>query len=77
MPEADQEGARVVVERIRTLLNRYLEEGQWSSTLSVGLVTFVSVTASIDQMIKAADDLMCRAKKGGKDFAAKLIVQGG
>ena len=77
MPETDQEGARVVVERIRTLLHRYLEEGQWSSTLSVGLVTFVGAPASIDQMIKSADDLMYSAKKGGKDFVAKLIVQGG
>jgi diguanylate cyclase (GGDEF)-like protein len=75
MPETDREGARVVVERMRTLLHKFLEEGQWSSTLSVGLVTFVSVPTSIDEMIRTADDLMYSAKRGGKNSVAELIVQ--
>jgi diguanylate cyclase (GGDEF)-like protein len=76
MPEIDQEGARVVVERIRRMLDEIFREGHWSSTLSVGLVTFVSVPASIDEIIKAADDLMYSAKKGGKNLVAERIVRG-
>ena len=76
MPETEQEGARVVVDRIRRMLVETLKEGHWSSTLSVGLVTFASMPASIDEMIKTADDLMYGAKKGGKDSVAELIVQG-
>lgn len=76
MPETEQEGARVVVDRIRRMLVETLKEGHWSSTLSVGLVTFASMPASIDEMIKTADDLMYSAKKGGKDSVAELIVQG-
>jgi diguanylate cyclase (GGDEF)-like protein len=76
MPETEQEGARVVVDRIRRMLVETLKEGHWSSTLSVGLVAFASMPASIDEMIKTADDLMYGAKKGGKDSVAELIVQG-
>jgi len=76
MPETEQEGARVVVDRIRRMLVETLKEGYWSSTLSVGLVTFASMPVSIDEMIKTADDLMYSAKKGGKDSVAELIVQG-
>jgi diguanylate cyclase (GGDEF)-like protein len=75
MPETDQEGARVVIGRIRTLLHQFLEEGHRSSTLSVGLVTFAGVPDSIDEMIRTADDMMYRAKKGGKDSVAELVVQ--
>jgi len=76
MPETEQEGARVVVERIRRMLEETLKEGHWSSTLSVGMVTFTRVPASIDEMIKTADDLMYSAKKGGKDSVVELVVQG-
>jgi diguanylate cyclase (GGDEF)-like protein len=75
MPETEQNGARAVVARIRKMLEQTLEEGKWSSTLSVGLVTFAGVPASIDEMIRKADDLMYSAKKGGKDSVAELIVE--
>jgi diguanylate cyclase (GGDEF)-like protein len=75
MPETDQEGARAVVARIRKMLEEILKEGHWPSTLSVGLVTFAGIPDSIDEMIRTADDMMYRAKKGGKDSVAELIVQ--
>jgi diguanylate cyclase (GGDEF)-like protein len=75
MPETDREGARAVIERIRTLLHNYLEEERLPSTLSIGLVTYVDVPTSIDVMIKSADDLMYRVKKSGKDSVAALSVQ--
>ena len=75
MPETGQNGARAVVARIRKMLEEALKEGHWSSTLSVGLVTFAGVPDSIDELIRKADDLMYRAKKGGKDSVAELIVQ--
>jgi diguanylate cyclase (GGDEF)-like protein len=74
MPETDQEGARVVIERIQRMLGETFKERQWPSTLSVGLVTFVDVPASIDEMVKSADDLMYRAKRSGKDAVAESVV---
>ena len=75
MPETEREGARVVVDRIRRMVEETLKEGHWPATLSVGQVTFMSVPASIDEMIKTADDLMYSVKKGGKNTVAELVVQ--
>ena len=75
MPETDQEGARVLIERVRRMLESILKEGNWPSTISVGLATFAGVPASIDEMIRTADDLMYSAKKGGKDAVAEQIVR--
>jgi GGDEF domain-containing protein len=75
MPETDQEGARVVVARIRKMLEETLKESHWPSTLSVGLVTFAGMPETIDELIRTADDLMYRAKKSGKDSVAEQIVQ--
>ena len=76
MPDTELEGGRAVVERIRRLVEGALREGRWPATLSVGLVTFLRVPASIDEIIKTADDLMYRAKKSGKASVAELVVQG-
>jgi diguanylate cyclase (GGDEF)-like protein len=75
MPETDRKGARAVIERVRTLLHNYFEEERLPSTLSIGLATFVDVPASIDVMIKSADDLMYRVKKSGKDSVAALSIR--
>ncbi|UCF97376.1 MAG: GGDEF domain-containing protein [Spirochaetaceae bacterium] len=75
MPETDLRGARIVVDRMRRLVEDALQEGRWPVTLSVGLVTFTRVPVSIDEMIKAADDLMYSAKKGGKNSVAELVIK--
>ena len=75
MPETEQEGARIVLERIRSAIKEALEKGHWPVTLSVGLVTFMSAPTSINEMIKTADDLMYSVKKGGKDSVAELVIR--
>jgi len=74
MPDTGQEGARVVVERIRAAIRERLERERWPATVSAGLITFVRPPASIDQMIKSADDLMYDAKRGGKDAVADKVL---
>lgn len=74
MPETDQEGACAVVERVRAVVGERVERGGWPVTLSVGLVTYERIPDSIDEVVKAADDLMYRAKKGGKNAVEKLVV---
>ena len=76
MPETEREGARSVVDRIRKMVEQTLKEGQWPATFSAGLVTFIHIPSSIDQLIKTADDLMYSAKKGTKNSVAELVVQG-
>jgi diguanylate cyclase (GGDEF)-like protein len=74
MPDTAAEGARAVVERMRSVIRRRLEVEEWPATVSAGLVTFVRPPASIDEMIKAADDLMYDAKKNGKDAVAGEVL---
>jgi diguanylate cyclase (GGDEF)-like protein len=76
MPETEREGARVVVERIRRMAEETAQKNYGAATLSVGLVTFMRTPASIDEMIRTADDLMYNVKKGGKNAVAELVVHG-
>ena len=68
LPETGQEPARVVMDRIHTRLTEAMRAKGWPVTFSVGVVTFASPPASVDKMIKHADDLMYAAKRGGKDM---------
>jgi diguanylate cyclase (GGDEF)-like protein len=74
MPDTGQEGSRAVLQRMRSIVGERLRQGGWPSTLSIGLVTFLSPPASIDETIKAADDLMYEAKRGGKDAVAEKVL---
>jgi len=75
MPETDLKGARIVVERIRSAVEGALEAGDWPATVSVGLVTFIRMPASIDELVKTADDLMYSVRKGSKESVAELVIQ--
>jgi diguanylate cyclase (GGDEF)-like protein len=74
MPDTGPAGGRVTVERIRTGIEENLRDGCLPATLSVGLATFFQLPDSIDQMIKAADDLMYNAKRSGKNSVTELVV---
>jgi diguanylate cyclase (GGDEF)-like protein len=75
MPETEQKGARIVVERIRKRVDESIRRNHGGSTLSVGLATFVNPPASIGELIKTADDLMYSAKKRGKNSVAMRVVR--
>jgi len=67
MPETDEMAARVAVARVRRqLLNAARAEG-WPVTFSFGVVTWPAPPPSVDEMLRAADELMYAAKRQGKD----------
>jgi diguanylate cyclase (GGDEF)-like protein len=67
LPETDAAAAQVVIRRVRHRLLELARRQGWPVTFSVGLVTWDDPPASVDEMLKAADDLMYSAKRHGKD----------
>ncbi len=67
MPETDAEAARTVISRVRGELARLVTEGGEPVRFSIGIVTFDRPPASVGELTAAADELMYRAKRSGKD----------
>lgn len=75
LPEIPYEDARVVVERMRTLLLEVMKNNDWPVTFSMGLITFKSLPESVDELIKKADDLMYKAKQNGKNMISYRLEE--
>ena len=67
LPDTGKNEAQVIISRLLENLNRVMEENNWLVTFSLGVMTFFKIPASVDEMIRLADDLMYTAKKGGKN----------
>ena len=67
LPETDESGARAMVDTFRLTLLQEMEKNHWPVSFSMGVVTFNSPRANLDDAIKIADSLMHRAKENGKD----------
>lgn len=73
MPETGAAAARVAVARIRRRLLEMARREGWPVTYSIGVVTFDAPPASVDQMLRAADELMYAAKRHGKNTVRHLV----
>jgi len=67
LPETDAEESRRIMQGIRDQLMKLMEKRNWPVSLSIGVVTFRDVSPDINLMVKIADDLMYKVKKGGKN----------
>lgn len=67
LPETRPKLARRVIARFQIALARELKQTDGIVTASIGIVTFVSVPRTVDEMIRKADRLMYRAKRSGKN----------
>jgi len=67
LPEIDGPGASALAERLRSQLREALSRRWDRVTFSIGVATFVTPPASVDEMILRADELMYQAKRSGKD----------
>jgi diguanylate cyclase (GGDEF)-like protein len=71
LPQADAEGARIVLDRMHTELARVREAG-WPIAWSIGVATFATPPEDVEELVRAADRLMYSVKHagGGVRFAA-------
>jgi diguanylate cyclase (GGDEF)-like protein len=67
MPETDEPAARIAVARLRQRLLAESRRVGWPVTYSIGVVTFDAPPASVDEMLRAADELMYTVKRLGKN----------
>jgi diguanylate cyclase (GGDEF)-like protein len=67
MPETGEDAARTVVRRVRHRLLEVMRAEGWPVTFSIGVVTWDTPPDSVDEMLRAADDLMYTAKRHGKN----------
>jgi diguanylate cyclase (GGDEF)-like protein len=72
LPDTDAREAAAVLERAR----RTLGDDETPVTSSIGIATFRIVPTSVEAMVDAADDLMYRAKRRGKDRIVGAVVGG-
>jgi diguanylate cyclase (GGDEF)-like protein len=73
MPETDERAAQVVIRRVRRQLLEAARRQEWSVTFSAGLVTWEAPPAGVDEMLRAADELMYAAKRHGKNTIRHLV----
>jgi diguanylate cyclase (GGDEF)-like protein len=66
LPATGYEEASAVLRRLHEALERVARSGGYPVTFSIGAVTFATPLASIEEMIRAADDLMYQVKRSGK-----------
>ena len=67
LPETNQVTARAVVERVRQSLLTIAGKRPWRVTFSIGVVTFLQLPSTADEMISIADACMYVAKRDGKN----------
>jgi len=69
MPGATRAEAERTVGRLQAAVGRIDWASKWPVTLSIGVAVFLEPPASVDDLIRAADDLMYAVKRSGKNAA--------
>jgi diguanylate cyclase (GGDEF)-like protein len=69
LPETDESGARAMVNTLRMTLMQEMESNSWPASFSMGVASFNSPRANLDDAIRVADSLMYQAKQNGKNGA--------
>jgi len=67
LPETGTNESHTIVSRLFKNLNRVMEGNRWPVSFSLGVMTFLKIPRSVDEMIRIADELMYEAKKNGKN----------
>ena len=75
LPETDAAAAQVVIRRVRHRLLDLARENRWPVTYSIGLITWDSPPADVDEMLRAADEVMYTAKHHGKNRVQHRILK--
>jgi diguanylate cyclase (GGDEF)-like protein len=75
LTRTEQRSAEEALLRLRSLLSGLARDRQWPVTFSIGAATFIRSPASIDEMIRTADDLMYAAKRSGKGLVRHEVFR--
>jgi len=68
LTDLGQEGAHRIVQRLHQALLDKMNMHAWEGvTFSIGVLTFLTMPASVDEMVSLTDTLMYEVKSGGKN----------
>ncbi|MFZ3264591.1 MAG: sensor domain-containing diguanylate cyclase [Terriglobales bacterium] len=74
LSEARSDAARFVTEKFNHCLLDAMRQNQWPVTFSIGLVTCSTKPASVEELMKKADELMYQVKRSGKNDITHAVV---
>ena len=75
LPEIDQDGARSMLLKIQSALLREMRRHNWRAAFSIGVLSYRESSATVNKLIKQADDLMYSVKNDGKNAIACSVYQ--
>ena len=67
LTDIGEEGARRIVQRLQQALLEKMKIHAWEITFSIGVLTFLTMPESVDEMVSLTDGLMYEVKVGGKN----------
>jgi diguanylate cyclase (GGDEF)-like protein len=73
MPETDERASEHMLRRVRRELLEAARRKGWPVTFSAGIITWVEPPAGVDEMLRAADELMYAAKRHGKNAVRHAV----
>ncbi len=73
LPDCNKDDAGAMLSRMRANFIAVMASKRWPVTLSIGAMTFPTPSRDVDAMVRCVDELMYRAKKGGKN---RIVHQG-
>jgi diguanylate cyclase (GGDEF)-like protein/PAS domain S-box-containing protein len=77
LPETSPGSAESLLEKLRKILMDAMQVRSWPVTFSIGAATFLNNPPPLEQMIRAADELMYAVKKSGKNSVEIVAIGGG
>ncbi len=67
LPNTDQRGAVSIMKKVQTTLTEEMKKTKSKATFSIGVATFDTPPASVDELIRKADESMYEVKTNGKN----------
>jgi diguanylate cyclase (GGDEF)-like protein len=76
LPETDQAAAQVAISKIQIGILDEMHRNNWPVTFSIGVLTYIDLPQTSDELIKKADDLMYSVKNNGKNSISYSVYAG-
>jgi diguanylate cyclase (GGDEF)-like protein len=76
LPETTAQAAEALLQKLGSVLMDTMQAKQWPVTFSMGAAAFLDNPASVEEMIRTADELMYSVKKSGKNRISVALMGG-
>lgn len=76
LPQTGPNQARVVLPRVQKQLMRIVQQHGWPISFSIGVVTFMAMPETVEDLVNQADHLMYHVKSRGKNRIEYGVFEG-